>query len=214
MLVSAQFQDSPQVAVTPPGTVAVFCGSNHGSSAVYADAARALGRTIADRGLCLVYGGTHLGLMGVVADAALAAGGEVCGVIHRRLYERGHLHGSLTRHEIVPDLRSRKARMAELADAFIALPGGLGTLEELFEAATLTQLNDHVGRPAKACAALNVAGFFEPMRALLDRAVDQGFMKAPHRDMIVFEADPDRLLDRLACWSAPTVSKWIGQPGA
>ncbi len=210
----AQLENSPQGDAGPLATVAVFCGSNHGASVVYADAARALGRAIATRGMRLVYGGTHLGLMGVVADAALAAGGEVCGVIHRRLHERGHLHGSLTRHEIVPDLRSRKARMAELADAFIALPGGLGTLEELFEAATLTQLNDHVGRPAKACAALDVAGFFEPMRALLDRAVEAGFMKAQHRDMIVFEADPDRLLDRLACWSAPTVSKWIGQPGA
>lgn len=205
---------APEAGGSPPSTVAVFCGSNHGASAVYADAARALGRAIAGRGLKLVYGGTHLGLMGVVADAALAAGGDVCGVIHRRLHDRGHLHGALTRHEIVPDLRSRKARMAELADAFIALPGGLGTLEELFEAATLTQLNDHVGRPAKACAALDVAGFFGPMRALLDRAVDEGFMKAPHRDMIVFEADPERLLDRLAAWSAPTVSKWIGQPGA
>ena len=197
-----------------PDTIAVFCGSNHGLSPIYAEAARALGKAIATRGITLVYGGTHLGLMGVVADAALGSGGSVVGVIHRRLHERGHLHPRLSRHEIVPDLRSRKARMAELADAFIALPGGLGTLEELFEAATLTQLADHVGRPAKACGALNVAGFFDPMRSMLDRAVDQGFMKAAHRDMIVVEPSPSVLLDRLSAWSAPTVSKWINQPAA
>jgi len=197
-----------------PSAIAVFCGSNHGQSPMYAEAAAALGRAMAARGIAVVYGGTHLGLMGVVADAVLESGGEVIGVIHRRLHERGHLHAGLTRHEIVPDLRSRKARMAALADAFIALPGGLGTLEELFEAATLTQLSDHVGRPAKACGALNVAGFFDPMRMMLDRAVDQGFMKAAHRDMIVVEESTETLLDRLSDWSAPTVSKWINQPAA
>ncbi len=194
--------------------IAVFCGSNHGISPTYTEAATALGQAIARRAIRLVYGGTHLGLMGVVADAVLAAGGQVTGVIHRRLHERGHLHGALTQHEIVPDLRSRKARMAELADAFVALPGGLGTLEELFEAATLTQLSDHVGRPTKPCGALNVSGFYDPMRLMLDRAVDQGFMRDAHRDMIVLESDPDQLLDRIERWSAPTVSKWIGQPSA
>lgn len=200
--------------VVPATAVAVFCGSNHGSAPVYGEAARSLGGALARRGLTMVYGGTHLGLMGVTADAALAAGGTVVGIIHRRLHERGHLHGALTRHEIVPDLRSRKARMAELSDTFIALPGGLGTLEELFEAATLTQLGDHVGRAAKPCGALNVAGFFDPMSLMLDRAVDQGFMKAAHRDMIIIDADPDSLLDRLAQWTPPTVSKWIAQPAA
>jgi uncharacterized protein (TIGR00730 family) len=107
-------------------------------------------------------------------------------------------------------MRERKMRMAELADAFIALPGGLGTLEELFEAATLTQLGEHT----KACGVLNVRGYFEPLRAMLERAVDEGFMKAEHRDMVVVESDPARLLDALAAWQAPVVDKWIGQPGS
>jgi uncharacterized protein (TIGR00730 family) len=193
-------------------SVAVFCGSNFGSSPGYAEAARALGNSIGERGIELVYGGTHMGLMGVLADAALASGAMVTGIINRRLHERGHLHPRLSRHEIVPDMRTRKARMGELADAFIALPGGLGTLEELFEAATLTQLGDHSGVGAKACGALNIRGFFDPMRALLDRAVEEGFMKSAHNEMIVFSPEPDSLLDALANWQAPTVNKWITPP--
>lgn len=189
-------------------SVAVFCGSNFGSSPDYRTAAEALGREIAARGLTLIYGGTHMGSMGVLADAALAARGTVVGIINRRLHERGHLHTGLTRHEIAADMRARKARMSELADAFIALPGGLGTLEELFEAATLTQLGDHV----KACGAVNVRGFYDPMRAMLERAVDEGFMKAEHRDMVVLDADPARLLDALAAWQRPNVDKWIAPP--
>lgn len=191
-------------------SVAVFCGSNFGVSPAYAEAARALGRAIAARGINLVYGGTTKGLMGVVADAALAAGGTVVGVINQRLHNRGHLHPRLSRHEVAPHMRDRKARMAELADAFIALPGGLGTLEELFEVATLTQLGDHV----KACGALNTRGFYEPMRAMLAMATDEGFLQPEHRDMLLLEADPEALLDRLALWRAPTVTKWIGQPGS
>jgi uncharacterized protein (TIGR00730 family) len=190
--------------------VAVFCGSNFGSAPEHAAAAADLGAQIARRGLTLVYGGTHKGLMGVLADAALAAGGSVVGVISQRLHERGHLHGRLTRHEIAPDMRARKARMGALADAFVALPGGLGTLEELLEAATLTQLGDH----HKACAALDVRGFYRPLRALLQTACDEGFLKAEHRDMLLIEADPARLLDALAAWLPPTVGKWIDQPGS
>jgi len=189
--------------------IAVFCGSNFGHSPAYRDAAAALGKELAARGLTLVYGGTHKGLMGVLADAALDAGAEVVGIINQRLHDRGHLHPRLTRHEIAPTLRERKAGMARLADAFVALPGGLGTLEELFEAATLTQLGDHV----KACGALNVRGFYEPMRAMLQHAVDEGFMKPEHRDMVVIESEPSALLDRLAAWEAPTVEKWIAPPG-
>lgn len=197
------------ISPVPLGRVAVFCGSNFGSSPHYAEATRSLGRALGERGIGLVYGGTHMGLMGVLADAALEAGADVTGIINRRLHERGHLHDRLTRHEIVSDMRVRKARMGELADAFIALPGGLGTLEELFEAATLTQLGDHSGRAAKPCGALNVAGFFDPMRALLDRAVAEGFMKSAHNDMIVMSPDPHQLLDALAGWQAPVVTKWI-----
>jgi uncharacterized protein (TIGR00730 family) len=191
-------------------TVAVFCGSNFGASPAYAEAAAALGRTLAERGIGLVYGGTHKGLMGVVADAALGAGGRVTGVINQRLFDRGHLHPKLTMHEVAATMRERKARMAELADAFIALPGGLGTLEELLEAATLTQLGDHV----KACGVLNTRGFYEPLRALLATAAEEGFLKPEHRDMMVIDADPAALLDALAAWQAPTVTKWIGQPGS
>jgi uncharacterized protein (TIGR00730 family) len=194
----------------PLSSVAVFCGSNFGSASEHAAVAAQLGTLIAQRGLTLVYGGTHKGLMGVVADAALAAGGTVVGVINQRLFDRGHLHDGLTCHEIAPDMRARKARMAELADAFIALPGGLGTLEELLEAATLTQLGDH----HKACGALDVRGFYRPLRALLENATDEGFLKTEHRDLLVIDADPARLLDALATWTPPNVSKWIDQPGS
>lgn len=194
---------------TPLRRVAVFCGSNIGGSPDYVEAARSLGGALGARGIELVYGGTHMGLMGVLADAALATGVQVTGIINRRLYDRGHLHPGLSAHEVVSDMRARKARMGELADAFIALPGGLGTLEELFEAATLTQLGDHAGAGAKACGALNVRGFFDPMRSLLDRAVEEGFMKSAHNDMIVMSPDADALLDALAAWTAPTVNKWI-----
>lgn len=199
-----------QAAPAPLRSVAVFCGSNFGTAPEYRAAAAQLGTLLAQRGITLVYGGTNKGLMGVVADAALAAGGTVVGVINQRLHDRGHLHPTLTRFEVTPDMRARKARMAELADAFIALPGGLGTLEELLEAATLTQLGDH----HKACAALDVLGFYQPLRALLRSATAAGFMKPEHRDMLIVEPEPGQLLDALAAWAAPTVTKWIAQPGA
>ncbi|WP_414447060.1 TIGR00730 family Rossman fold protein [Burkholderia sp. 22PA0099] len=191
-------------------SVAVFCGSNFGTRADYAEAARELGDALGRRGWQLVYGGTDKGLMGIVAQAALAAGSPVHGVITRRLADRGHLAPGLTRHEIVPDMSARKRRMAALADAFIALPGGLGTFEELFEAATLTQLGEH----AKPCGVLDVSGFFAPMRALLEHATAEGFLKPEHRDMIVATSNPDDLLNQLQTWTPPVVSKWIDQPDA
>lgn len=190
--------------------IAVFSGSNFGSHEDYIEQAKKLGQAIAERGQTMVYGGTTKGLMGVVADAALAAGGEVIGVITERLRERGHLHPGLTRHEVVSGMRERKARMAELADAFVALPGGLGTLEELFEVATLTQLAEH----QKALACLNVRDFFAPLRALLLHATTEGFMKIEHCDMLILEADPLKALEQIDQWQAPTVTKWIGQPGS
>ena len=191
-------------------SVAVYCGSNFGASPVYQKIAEELGRVIAERGLTLVYGGTQTGLMGVVADAALKAGGTVIGVIYRRLYERSQLHPKLTRHEITESKHERKARMIELADAFVALPGGLGTFEELFEVATLTQVGDH----QKPCGVLNVNGFYEPMKSMLDKSVSEQFMKPEHRDMILVETRPKELLDKFALWQAPSVSKWIGQAKA
>lgn len=199
-----------QNPATPPRSIAVFSGSNFGISPEYAEQAKALGAEIAKRGIRLIYGGTTKGLMGVAADAALAGGGEVIGVINQRLYDRGHLHPGLSGHEVVDNMRTRKARMGDLADAFIALPGGLGTLEELFEVATLTQLGDH----SKAFACLNVRQFFEPVRALLSHAQQQGFMKIEHSEMFIIESDPAQLLDKLASWQAPTVTKWIDQPGS
>jgi len=154
----------------------------------------------------LVYGGTHKGLMGVMADAVLAEGGEVVGIITRLLHERGHSHAGLTHHEVTHDMRSRKTRMSDCADAFIALPGGLGTLEELFEAATLTQVGEH----QKGVACLNTEGFFNPVRALLDHTVKEGFMKVEHSQMLIFNEDPGALIDALEQWQAPVVSKLIG----
>jgi uncharacterized protein (TIGR00730 family) len=195
---------------SPLRSVAVFSGSNHGFNPAYVEGAKALGREIAKRGLRLVYGGTSKGLMGVVADAALAEGGEVVGVITQRLFDLGHLHGGLTEHEITHDMRNRKARMGEQADAFIALPGGLGTFEELFEVATLTQLGEH----QKGVACLNIADFFNPMRTLLEHAVTEGFMKAEHSQMLILNPDPSALIDALEQWRAPTVTKWISPPSA
>lgn len=185
--------------------IAVFCGSNHGVSEDYARGAQALGRVLAESGVTLVYGGTHKGLMGVLADAVLASGGFVHGVISQRLFDRGHLHSALSSHEITPDLKSRKARMAEMADGFIAMPGGYGTFEELFEAVTLTQLEDH----EKPCAALNLRGFFDPMRAMLEHAATEQFMKIEHVDMLMLDEDPAALIRRMAEWERPQVEKWF-----
>lgn len=189
----------------PLRSLAVFSGSNYGFNPDYVTGARALGREIARRGIRLVYGGTDKGLMGVMADTVLVEGGEVFGIITRLLFDLGHLHSGLTGHEVTDDMRSRKTRMSDLADAFIALPGGLGTFEELFEAATLTQLGEH----RKGVACLNIGDFFNPVRSLLDHAVQEGFMKTQHSEMLIFNTDPVALIDALEQWQAPTVSKWI-----
>ncbi|VVO35556.1 TIGR00730 family Rossman fold protein [Pseudomonas fluorescens] len=194
----------------PLRSIAVFSGSNYGFNPDYVEGAQALGREIAKRGLRLVYGGTNKGLIGVMADAVLAEGGEVIGIITRLLFDLGHLHGGLTHHEVTQDMRSRKTRMSEWADAFIALPGGLGTFEELFEVATLTQLGEH----HKGVACLNIGDFFNPVRSLLNHAVTEGFMKAEHSEMLIFNTDPSALIDALEQWQAPTVTKWIGPQGS
>lgn len=186
-------------------SIAVFSGSNFGFNPAYTQGAQALGKEIARRGLRLVYGGTDKGLMGVIADTVLAEGGEVVGVITRLLFELGHLHPGLTRHEVTLDMRSRKRRMSEHADAFIALPGGLGTFEELFEVATLTQLGEH----RKGVACMNINDFFSPVQTLFNHAVTEGFMKTQHSEMLILDADPCALLDALERWQAPQVGKWI-----
>jgi uncharacterized protein (TIGR00730 family) len=185
--------------------VAVFSGSNFGIRDAYREAATALGREIARRGIEMVYGGTHKGLMGVVADAALGAGGSVHGVITERLLGRGHLHPGLTSHEVSAGMRARKARMADCADAFIALPGGIGTLEESAEIWTLNQLGD-IDKPL---GLLDTAGFWQPFMGFVDHMIAEAFLPAAHRASIVVEADPARMLDALAAAEAITVPKWM-----
>ena len=186
-------------------SVAVYCGSNSGTDPLYALAAACLGRTLAQRGLRLVYGGGHVGLMGTVADAVTQHGGEAHGVITEALQAKEIAHEGLTSLKVVKTMHERKAAMADAADAFIMLPGGFGTLDEFFEAVTWTQLGIH----AKPCGVLDAAGFFAPLRALLDGAVTAGFVHPAHRDMVVMDDDPGRLLDRLAGWTPVTVNKWL-----
>jgi uncharacterized protein (TIGR00730 family) len=185
--------------------IAIFCGSNVGEGTAYVEAAAALGRAIAARGITLVYGGTHKGLMGVLADAALDAGGRVHGVITERLHGRGHLHERLTVHEIVDGMRARKERMLDLSDACIALPGGLGTVEEFMEAWTLNQLGD-VDKPV---GLLNVAGYYAPLMAFVDSMIANRFLPAAHRESVVLQADPDALIDGLIAQPAISVPKWL-----
>jgi uncharacterized protein (TIGR00730 family) len=183
----------------------VFCGSSVGSNQAYIDAAEAMGTLLAQRGIGLVYGGGHVGLMGVIAEAALSAGGEVIGVIPRALFEREIGHSGVTDLRIVDSMHTRKAMMADLADAFVAMPGGVGTFEEFFEAVTWTQLGLH----RKACGLLNVAGFYSPLAAFIDQAVDEGFIQPIHRAAIVVDDDPARLIETLSTVKVPDVPKWI-----
>ncbi|PTM38747.1 TIGR00730 family Rossman fold protein [Bosea sp. 124] len=186
-------------------SVCVFCGSNPGNEPVYADAARAMGAEIARRGMVLVYGGGAVGLMGIVADAALAAGGEVHGIIPRALREKEVGHYGLTRLEVVETMHIRKARMAELSDGFIAMPGGIGTFEELFEIWTWGQLGIH----DKPLAFLNVAGFYDPLAAFLDNTVEAGFLKQTHRAMAITDTQPATLLDRMEQYVPAATYKWV-----
>ncbi|MGQ7793792.1 LOG family protein [Faunimonas sp. B44] len=188
-------------------SICVFCGSNFGAGEVYSDAARAMGGRIAARGVRLVYGGAKAGLMGVVADAALEGGGEVVGIIPRALVEREIAHPGLTDLRIVESMHERKALMADLSDGFVALPGGAGTMEELFEVWTWGQLGYH----RKPVGLLNAAGYFDRLLAFFDHQMAERFMRPAHRDMIVADSDPDRLLDRFDAYVAPTVTKWIGR---
>ena len=192
----------------PPGqlsAIAVYCGSNHGADPAYAQAAAALGRLLAERGIRLVYGGGHVGLMGVLADAALASGGEVFGVITRALQAKEVAHDALTSLTVVDTMHERKAAMADAADAFVMLPGGYGTLDEFFEAVSWTQLGIH----DKPCGVLDVAGYYAPLRTLLDEATRQGFVSRVHRELLITESEPRRLLDRLAGWVPVTAGKWL-----
>lgn len=177
----------------------VFCGSSPGLLPAYAEAAGRLGATLADRGVGVVFGGGHIGLMGILADAALSRGGEVVGVIPQALQDRELGHLGVTRLHVVPSMHERKALMAEMSDAFAALPGGYGTVEEFCEVLTWAQLGFH----AKPCGLLNVGGFFDPLLALFDSQVERGFLSPGHRRLVLVEEDPDRLVDRLEAARLP-----------
>ena len=185
--------------------VCVYCGSNSGSLPAYAEAARELGSELARRGLGLVYGGGRVGLMGIVADAVLAGGGEVIGVIPQGLAKKEVAHFDLKDLRIVNSMHERKALMVELADAFIAMPGGFGTLEEFCEVLTWAQLGIH----RKPHGLLNVAGFYDSLLTFFDHAMERNFIRAVHRELVITESDPARLLDLIANAHMPNLNKWI-----
>lgn len=176
-----------------PESICVFCGSAAGIRSSYLDAARSLATTAAERGVRIVYGGASVGLMGALADAALAAGGEVVGVMPRSLVDREIAHQGLTALHVVGSMHERKALMAELADAFVALPGGLGTLEELFEVWTWGMLGLHT----KPYGILDVDGYYGPLVEFLDHARDEGFVRPAQRAMLLVDREPARLIERL-----------------
>ncbi len=185
--------------------VCVFCGSSPGASPRYLAAANGLGVLLAQRGLGLVYGGASVGLMGKLADAVLAEGGEVIGVIPRAMITKEVAHAGLLDLRVVDSMHERKALMADLSDAFIALPGGIGTLEELLEILTWSQLGIH----DKPCGVLNVRGYFDGLLALLDHVVAERFMRPEHRAMLLAEPTPEALLDALEGYAAPVQEKWL-----
>lgn len=185
--------------------ICVYCGSNPGRQPQYVHAAERLGALLAQRRLGLVYGGASVGMMGAIANAVLEGGGEAIGVIPRALARREVAHARLTDMHVVESMHERKALMADLSDAFVALPGGWGTMEEIFEALTWAQLGLH----AKPCGLLNVACYFDHLQAFLDHAMDEAFVKTEYKPMIMAESDPERLLERFAAYRAPTVRKWI-----
>jgi hypothetical protein len=185
--------------------ICVFCGSNLGSNPAYRDAAAQLGRLLVSRGIDLVYGGGNIGLMGVLADTVLAAGGRAIGVIPEALMAKEVGHQGLTELRIVSSMHERKALMADLSDGFIALPGGYGTFEEFCEAVTWSQLGLH----AKPCGVLNVAGYYDPLLELFDRAVSVGFLREDNRDLVLADTEPEGLLEKLTQFQPSAGKRWI-----
>ena len=185
----------------------VFCGANFGRRPAYRLAAEQIGSLLAQRGITLVYGGGNVGLMGALADAALAASGRVVGVIPRALAEKEIAHNGLSEMHVVGSMHERKALMADLADGFLSLPGGFGTWDEFCEALTWSQL----GLQKKACAFLNVEGYYDALLALTTRAAEDGFIRSEHRELLLVDHDAERLLDRLENYEVPYVPKWVGR---
>ncbi len=186
--------------------VCVFCGSRPGGREIYVSEAARLGRALATRGIGLVYGGAQVGVMGAAANAALEAGGEVIGIIPHGLAAKEVAHHGLTELRVVETMHERKAMMADVSDAFLALPGGFGTFDELFEIITWAQIGLH----AKAIGVLDTEGFFQPLRALMTNVVKEGFASPEHTAMVSFDDDPDRLIDAISiARTMPTGPKWI-----
>jgi uncharacterized protein (TIGR00730 family) len=185
--------------------ICVYCGSSPGRNPRYREAAAGLGRNLSDRGLGLVYGGAGVGVMGAIADAVLACGGEAIGIIPESLAVKEVAHQGLTRQLVVRSMHERKALMAEMSDGFVALPGGWGTIEEIFEVLTWAQLGFH----DKPCGLLNVGGYYDGLFGFLEHAIEEQFVKPAHRQMLIMESDASRLLDRFEAYRAPKVRKWI-----
>jgi hypothetical protein len=186
--------------------VCVYCGSNPGRLPEYRGMARLLGYELAARELGLVYGGASVGMMGAVADAVLDRGGQAIGVIPHSLATKEVSHEGLDELIVVSSMHERKAKMAELSDGFIALPGGWGTIEEIFEMLTWAQLGFH----EKPCGLLNIASYYDHLYAFLEKAIEQQFVKEAYRPMIIMDETPGSLLDRFSDYRAPKVKKWIG----
>jgi uncharacterized protein (TIGR00730 family) len=190
--------------------ICVYAGANPGNHERYRQAARLLARDLARHGIGIVYGGGNVGLMGELADAALGAGGEVIGIMPHQLVAREIAHGGLSELKVVDSMHERKATMADLSDAFIALPGGIGTLEEIIEIYTWSQLGLH----QKACAVLNVGGYYDGLTAFLDHAVTEGFLSGRHRKLLVVVERPDEVIPSLERWEPPPVDKVLDREGA
>jgi len=189
----------------PLKNICVYCGSSPGRLEAYADAARALAEALVSRNIGLVYGGASIGIMGAVADHVLQLGGKAVGVIPEALMRKEVAHYRLSELYVTQSMHERKMRMAELSDGFIALPGGLGTLEELFEIWTWAQLGFH----DKPCGLLNVEGYYDPLIEFLDHAVTEQFVHPSHRAILIVESDPEKLLDRFANYQPPIVKTWV-----
>jgi len=186
-------------------SLCVYCGSSPGRLEEYAAAARALARCLVENGISLVYGGAKVGIMGIVADTVLEAGGKAIGVIPEALVAKEVAHAGLTELHITGSMHERKTLMAELSDGFVALPGGIGTLEEIFEVWTWAQLGFH----HKPCGILNVEGYYDALASFLDHTVREEFVMTPHRSMLIVESDPATLLHRFRSYTHPVVAKWL-----
>jgi uncharacterized protein (TIGR00730 family) len=191
-------------AVSAVSSIAVYCGSSFGGRDAYRDAAEALGRAMARAGITLVYGGGRVGLMGTIADAVLNEGGSAIGVIPQLLLDKEVAHTGLTQLHVVPDMHQRKRMMADLADAFITMPGGAGTLEELFEIYTWAQLGYH----NKPIGILNTEGFYDPLITMMRHTADEGFIRPAYLDLLVVNTQPDALLSTIQDRQPVTIDKW------